>query len=248
MHLLTDPQAWASLATLTALEVVLGIDNLVFIAILTGRLPPAQRARARRLGLALALLTRLALLGAIAFLAGLTAPVFSIAGHGISWRDIVLLAGGVFLLVKAGHEIGAAASGAHGEGTGRAAARLGVVIAQIALFDIIFSLDSVITAVGLAQHLPVMVAAVVIAMAVMALASGPLARFVEAHASVRMLALATLALIGAMLVAEGAGLHIPRATVFAAMGFAAAVEGLNRIAHWRHTRGSRHAAAAPGTR
>jgi predicted tellurium resistance membrane protein TerC len=238
MAWLADPQIWASFITLSALEIVLGVDNLVFIALLAGRLPAEQRGQARKLGLALALGTRLALLGSIAWLIHLTDPVVAFSGRGFSWRDLILLAGGAFLLFKGTREIHLRVDGddeadnAGGRQTGFAG-----TIVQIVLFDVIFSLDSVITAVGIVEEIWVMVAAIVAAMALMLAASEPLAAFVERHASVKMLALSFLLLIGMMLMADGFGFHVPRGYVYAAMGFSVVVESLNLlVAHRRQVR------------
>jgi len=229
---LIDPQVWASLVTLTALEIVLGIDNLVFIAILAGRLPPERRAAARRVGLALALITRLALLASIAWILGLTRPLFELFGHAFSWRDIILIGGGLFLLHKGTREIHLRVEGedeAPRQGSRAAASFRGIVI-QIMILDIVFSLDSVITAVGMANELWVMATAVIIAVVIMLAASGPLAGFVERHPTVKMLALSFLLLIGMTLVADGAGFHLPRGYIYAAIGFSVAVEALNQLA------------------
>jgi predicted tellurium resistance membrane protein TerC len=237
MEWLADPQIWASFITLSALEIVLGVDNLVFLSLLAGRLPPLQRAAGRRVGLALALLTRLALLGSISWLAHLTEPVFVAGHHDVSLRDLILLGGGLFLLFKGTREILAAINGeGKPEDTGQPTPSFFGTIVQIALLDIVFSLDSVITAVGIAQEIWVMVAAIVVAMFVMLLASNRLAAFIEHHASVKMLALAFILLIGCVLVADGAGLHIPRNTIYAAMGFAVVVESLNLLRHRVATR------------
>ncbi|WP_158741964.1 TerC family protein [Acidisphaera sp. L21] len=231
MAWLADPHIWASFVTLSTLEIVLGVDNLVFLSLLAGRLPPLQRAAGRRVGLGLALLTRLALLGSISWLANLTQPVIAAAGHDISLRDLILLGGGLFLLVKGTREILSTIEGeAKPSDAGAATPGFFSTIVQIALLDIVFSLDSVITAVGIAQDIWVMVAAIVLAMFVMLLASTRLAAFIEHHASVKMLALAFILLIGCVLVADGAGLHIPRGTIYAAMGFAVLVESLNLLA------------------
>ena len=233
MHLLSDPDAWISLLTLTALEIVLGIDNLVFLAILAGRLPPAQQPLARRLGLGFALLTRLMLLFMLAWIITLTQPVFEVFGHGVSWRDIILLTGGLFLIGKATHEIHTSLEGeehADASAAGKATASFMAVVIQIGIIDIVFSLDSVITAVGMAQHLSIMVAAVVISMIVMLVAAGPLSAFVSAHPTVKMLALSFLLLIGTTLVAEGVGFHFPKAYIYAAMAFSVLVEALNLLA------------------
>ena len=229
---ISDPQIWLSLLTLTALEIVLGIDNLVFIAILTGRLPAHQRALGRKVGLSLALITRLMLLATLAWIVGLTAPVFSIADHGFSWRDMILIGGGLFLLYKATAEIGEMVDGDH-DGPDSPEGVAGVtfrgIVLQIAVIDIIFSLDSVITAVGMADHLWVMVVAVIIAMIIMIIASNPLANFVAGHPTVKMLALSFLLLIGVLLIADGFGLHVPKGYVYFALAFSIAVETLN---HW----------------
>ncbi len=246
-ELLADPNAWIGLATLTALEIVLGIDNLIFIAILADRLPERQRPLARRLGLGAALVTRLALLFLITWLAGLNATLFTVAGEAISWRDIVLIAGGLFLIGKATMEIDHDLEGGPEGGRRSRPSRLwggfGVVIAQIAVIDIVFSLDSVITAVGMARDIEVMVAAIVIAMLVMLVAAGPVGRFVAAHPTIKMLALAFLILVGVMLVADGIGLHIPKGYLYFAMAFALGVETLNLLV--RRAR-ARNRAGKPG--
>ncbi len=230
MDWLTDPQIWAGLLTLTALEIVLGIDNLVFIAVLVARVRPEHQALARRLGLGLALGTRLALLGAISWLARLTAPVLTVAGQDFSWRDLILIAGGLFLVYKGTTEIHTRVEGeTHSVGTTARAALIGVV-AQIAVLDVVFSLDSVITAVGMVNELPVMIAAVVIAIGVMLVASGPTTVFVERHPTVKMLVFSFLLLIGMTLVADGFGMHVPRGYIYAAIGFSAMVEALNQLA------------------
>jgi len=233
---LADPKIWASFLTLSVLEIVLGIDNLVFVALLAGRLPAHQQERARRLGLALALLMRLLLLGSIAWLVHLTEPVVTLFGHAFSWRDIVLIAGGGFLLYKGTHEIHLRVEGESEDPAARPVASFTGTIVQIMLFDIVFSLDSVITAVGIADEIWVMVAAIVVAMALMLAASGPLASFIDRNASVKMLALSFLLLIGTMLVADGFGVHVPRGYVYAAMGFSGAVEALNLLAARRRRR------------
>ena len=232
----TNPEIWLSLVTLSALEIVLGIDNLVFIAILTGRLPAHQRALGRKVGLALALITRLMLLATLAWIVGLTAPLFSVAGKGFSWRDIILIAGGLFLLYKATVEIHEMVEKEEEEPDsphGAAGVTFQGVVLQIAVIDIIFSLDSVITAVGMADQLWVMVAAVVFAMIIMIIASNPLANFVQAHPTVKMLALAFLLLIGVILIADGLGLHVPKGYIYFALAFSVAVETLN---HWVRAR------------
>lgn len=233
MEWLSDPQIWISLLTLSALEIVLGVDNLVFLAILADRLPEEQRPLARKLGLAFALVTRLALLASLAWIAGLVNPVFTVFDHPVSWRDIILIGGGVFLLAKATHEIHGSLEGeeedGHEEGGVAKAAKAGFIatIVQIGILDIVFSLDSVITAVGMANQLWVMIAAVVLAMLVMLIASGPLAGFVSRHPTVKMLALSFLLLVGMSLVAEGMGVHIPKGYLYFAMGFSVLVEALN---------------------
>ncbi len=226
--LLQDPQAWASLLTLTVMEIVLGIDNLVFIAILAGRLPEHQRATARRIGLSLALIMRLGLLTAIAWIMALVHPVFSAFGQEFSWRDLILIAGGLFLVYKGTVEIHNREEEDHG-GQPHLAKHPAFMatIAQIIMIDIVFSLDSVITAVGMAQHLPVMMAAVIISVAVMLIAAGPLSDFIGRHPTVKMLALAFLLLIGMALIADGFGAHIPKGYIYAAMAFSGAVETLN---------------------
>ncbi len=227
MELLTDPQIWIAFATLTALEIVLGIDNIIFISILTGRLPKAQQARARFLGLSLAMLARVVLLFALSWVMGLTADLFEVLGEGISGRDLILLFGGAFLIAKATREVHNSLEGeTHGHG-GAAVATMGAVLAQIAVVDIVFSLDSVITAVGMVQHIEVMVAAVVVAVIVMMLAAGSISRYVEAHPTIKMLALAFLILVGFTLMGEGLDLHTPKGYIYSAMAFSFGVEMLN---------------------
>ena len=228
MEFLSDPQVWISLLTLTALEIVLGIDNIIFISILAGKLPPEQQAKARQIGLMMALISRLLLLASIAWIAKLTTPLFSLVGHGVSGRDLILILGGLFLLVKSTMEIHEKLEGHDGAGNPtRAAAKFGRVLVQIMLLDIVFSLDSVITAVGMAQHLSVMVAAVVISMGVMLMAAGTISDFVNRHPTLKILALSFLILIGVMLVAEGTGAHISKGYVYFAMAFSFGVEMLN---------------------
>jgi len=231
MDWVVDPGIWASLLTLTALEIVLGIDNLVFIAILAGRLPAEQQNRARRVGLALALTMRLLLLASIAWIIGLTQPLFDLFGHQVSWRDIVLVAGGLFLLHKGTREIHHALEGDGLEGKPRKERNsFAGVVTQIMLLDIVFSLDSVITAVGMANSLWVMATAIIIAVAIMLAASQPLADFVQRHPTAKMLALSFLMLIGVTLIADGAGLHIPKGYIYVAIGFSVGVEALNQFA------------------
>ncbi|MEJ0020861.1 MAG: TerC family protein [Acetobacteraceae bacterium] len=247
MEWVTNPDIWASFITLAVLEIVLGIDNLVFIAVLAGRLPYAQRAKARMFGLALALGTRLALLWSIVWIVHLTEPVFAIAGHSFSWRDLILIGGGGFLLYKGTREIHLRVDGVEEShaATGRAAPTLLGTVLEIMVLDIVFSLDSVITAVGIADEIGVMVAAIVVAMAVMLVASGPLASFIERHASVKMLALSFLLLIGMVLVADGFNFHVPRGYVYAAMGFSLLVECLNLIAARRRSTPAGSARSSP---
>ena len=228
MDLLFNPETWVALVTLTVLEIVLGIDNVIFISILVGRLPEAQRERARVIGLGLAMGMRILLLLTISWIIGLTAPAFTLFDNEYSWRDLILIGGGLFLLWKATTEIHESLEGAtHEEGSVRGGATFRGVILQIVLLDIVFSLDSVLTAVGLVRDLPVMIAAVVIAVGVMLFASGPLSAFVHRHPSVKMLALAFLLLIGVTLVADGFGFHLDKAYIYAAMGFSVFVEALN---------------------
>jgi predicted tellurium resistance membrane protein TerC len=242
MELLTSPEAWIALVTLTVLEVVLGIDNIVFISVLASRLEESQRARARNIGLMLAMLMRIALLFTIAWMARLTAPLFEVLDHGVSGRDLILMIGGLFLLAKATHEIHEKIEGEHGSSAEAVVATMGSVITQILLLDVVFSLDSVITAVGMAEDVRIMVAAVVIAVAIMMVAAGPVSRFVEAHPTVKMLALSFLLLIGMSLVADGVGFHIPKGYIYFAMGFSVFVEFLNlRAAEHRRKRSGKAA-------
>ena len=235
----TNPEIWLSLVTLSALEIVLGIDNLVFIAILTGRLPAHQRALGRKVGLALALITRLMLLATLAWIVGLTEPLFAVAGKAFSWRDIILIAGGLFLLWKATVEIHEMVEKEEDEPDrpqGAAGVTFRGVVLQIAVIDIIFSLDSVITAVGMADQLWVMVTAVVIAMIIMIIAANPLAEFVSSYPTIKMLALAFLLLIGVILIADGLGLHVPKGYIYFALAFSVAVETLNHFVRRRRRR------------
>lgn len=224
---LTNPEALIGLLTLTALEIVLGIDNIVFISILAGKLPAAQQARARRLGLAAALVTRILLLLSISWIVGLTRPLFTVAGFGVSGKALILLGGGLFLIAKATREIHLKLEGDEAHGGGRAAASFASVILQIMLLDVVFSLDSVITAVGMVDEIPVMITAVVIAVGVMLIFAGPVSNFVERHPTVKMLALSFLILIGVNLVAESFNFHIPKGYTYFAMGFSVFVEMLN---------------------
>ena len=227
MDWITNPEMWAALLTLTALEIVLGVDNIIFISVLAGKLPRKQQARARRVGLLGAMLMRIALLFSLAWLARLTAPLFSAVGQEISGRDLILLLGGLFLLGKATWEIHENLEGPKHEGKALAATSFASVIVQIMLLDIVFSLDSVITAIGMARQLAVMVTAVVVAVGVMLWASGPIAHFVDRHPTVKMLALSFLLLIGFSLVAEGFDQHIPKGYIYFAMGFSVFVEMVN---------------------
>jgi predicted tellurium resistance membrane protein TerC len=216
-----------ALITLTVLEIVLGIDNIIFISILSGKLPPEKQARARTVGLMLAMVMRVLLLLSISWLVRLTAPLFGVWGHDVSGRDLILLSGGLFLLAKATFEIHEKLEGDEGHSSARVPARFGQVIVQIMLLDIVFSLDSVITAVGMANEIWVMVTAVVVAVGVMLVAAGPISTFVERHPTVKMLALSFLLLIGFSLVAEGAGQHVSKGYIYFAMGFSVFVEMLN---------------------
>jgi predicted tellurium resistance membrane protein TerC len=254
LALLSDPAAWLALFTLIVMEVVLGIDNLVFISILSNKLPEDQRARVRRVGISLALVLRLVLLSGIAWIAGLVTPVFDLGltgapgPHGapsfetaFSVRDLILIAGGVFLLYKATREIHDNVSGAHGEspesGAARAVLGFGAAIVQILALDMVFSIDSILTAVGMTDDLPVMIVAVIIAVGAMLFAATPLADFIARNPTVVMLALGFLLMIGLVLVADGFGVHVPKGYVYTAMGFSALVEGLNIWARKRRARG-----------
>jgi predicted tellurium resistance membrane protein TerC len=224
---MTTAEGWIALLTLTVLEIVLGIDNIVFISILAGKLKRADRDRARKLGLTLAMLMRIALLLAITWVMRLTTPLFDVFGQEISGRDLILIVGGLFLIGKSTHEIHDKLEGEEGHGAARAAASFGAVIVQIMLLDIVFSLDSVITAVGMAEDVAVMIAAVVIAVGVMLLSSRGISEFVERHPTVKMLALSFLLLIGVSLMAEGFDQHIPKGYIYFAMGFSIFVEMIN---------------------
>lgn len=227
LELLTEPAVWASLLTLTALEIVLGIDNIVFLSIISARLPEHQQPKARRIGLILALVGRLVFLAGIAWIIGLTQPLFQVFDFVFSWRDAILLAGGLFLLYKGTtemHEMIEPEAEARGS---RAAATFGAVVVQIFLLDLVFSVDSVLTAVGMAEHIPVMAAAMIIAIGVMLLAAEPVADFVQRHPTVKSLALAFLLLIGVTLVADALHFHIPRGYLYFAVAFSGAVEGFN---------------------
>jgi len=228
--LLADPNAWASLVTLTALEIVLGIDNIIFISIMAAKLPAHQQKTARQVGLALALLSRLALLASIAWVATLTEPLLSLGDLSLSGRDLILIGGGLFLLAKGTIEIHHSVEGREEGGPAAKTASFAGVVAQIMVLDIVFSLDSVITAVGMSQHLEIMVTAVVIAMAVMLFAAGPVGDFVNRHPTVKMLALSFLLLVGVALTADGMGFHIPKGYLYFAIAFSTLVEALNLMA------------------
>jgi predicted tellurium resistance membrane protein TerC len=227
MDWVTDPQIWIGFLSLVGLEIVLGIDNVIFISILAGKLPPEQRDRARRLGMLAALLSRLALLLALSWVVRLTAPFFEVFGQGISGRDLILILGGLFLLGKSVFEMHDSLEGASDHAGGKVAASFAAVIVQIMILDIVFSLDSVITAVGMVDEIGVMVAAVIVSVVVMLVASGPISRFVEQHPSIKMLALSFLVLIGVVLLAEGFEQHIPKGYIYFAMVFSLVVELLN---------------------
>ncbi|MDH3770780.1 MAG: TerC family protein [Nitrospirota bacterium] len=241
LSLLVDPEAWISLATLTVLEIVLGIDNIIFLSIVSSRLPRHQQPTGRRIGLCLALLGRLFLLFSIAWMTRLTAPLFIIAEFVVSWRDIVLAAGGLFLLYKGTHEMHQMMEGNEGDAV-HGTATFAAVMVQIVLIDMVFSLDSVITAVGIADHVPVMATAIVLAMIVMLIAAEPIAKFVDEHPTVKMLALSFLLLVGVALVADGAHFHIPRAYLYFAISFSIGVEALNlMVARARERRTAKEA-------
>ena len=228
---LADPNVWLTLVTLSALEIVLGIDNLVFISIAVGKLPEERRDVARKFGIAVACITRIALLVSLAFLARMQNDLFHLLGMGFSVRDLVLILGGIFLLVKGTMEIRELITGGHDQdpNTTKTSAVFGMVIVQIAIIDIVFSLDSVITAVGMAQHIPVMVAAILLAVAVMLLAANPLGHFIDANPTIKMLALAFIVLIGAVLILDGFEVHVPKPYIYFAMGFSVMVEWLNLL-------------------
>jgi len=234
--LIVDPAAWAALATLVAMELVLGVDNLVFLALVTGRVAPAQRKTARVVGLGVALVMRLVLLGLIAGLVGLTSPLFSLFGHGFSLRDLVLLAGGFFLLAKATQEIHDHVEGRHDEAASAPPIGFASAITQIVALDLVFSIDSIVTAVGMTDHFPIMATAVIIVIVLMGVAAGPLSRFINSNPTLVMLALSFLLMIGMVLVADGCGLHVPKGYIYAAFLFSGAVEALNTL---RRVRGRR---------
>ncbi|ACT50820.1 TerC family protein [Methylovorus glucosotrophus] len=226
---LASPEAWIALGTLTALEIVLGIDNIIFISILVGRLPAHQRALARKLGLSLAMITRLALLFSISWVMGLTEPWFTVLSQPVSGRDIILIGGGLFLLAKATHEIHNSLEGEAEESSGMAVAKasFGMSLVQIALLDVVFSLDSVITAVGLADHVSIMAIAIILAVGVMLFAAKPIGDFVDNHPTIKILALSFLILVGMTLVAEGLEFHVPKGYIYFAMAFSVVVEMIN---------------------
>ncbi|QWG10991.1 TerC family protein [Bradyrhizobium sediminis] len=231
IELLTSPEAWAALLTLTALEIVLGIDNVIFLSVIVSRLPELQAKRARQIGLALALVFRILLLSVLVWLIGLTQPVLTVRDIGFSWRDIILIGGGLFLIAKATHEIhGEVEARDHEDGGTPTASAFFWVIVQIIIIDLVFSLDSIITAIGMAQDLEIMIAAVIIAVIIMYVSANPVARFVAEHPTTKMLALAFLVLIGVALVADGFQFHIPRGYIYFAMLFSAAVEAFNVLA------------------
>jgi predicted tellurium resistance membrane protein TerC len=222
-----SPEAWVALVTLTALEIVLGIDNIIFISILVGRLPESQRNFARRMGLGLAMLTRLGLLFSISWVMGLTKPWFELLGMSVSGRDLVLIGGGLFLLFKATHEIHNSLEGAEGSNKQVVVSGLGSVLIQIAILDIVFSLDSVITAVGLVEHIALMAIAIILAVLVMMFAAKPIGDFVEKHPTIKILALSFLILVGVTLIVEGFDIHVPKGYIYFAMAFSVAVEFIN---------------------
>ena len=236
---LADPTAYVALFTLIVMEVVLGIDNLIFISILTNKLPKEQQKRARRIGISAALIMRLLLLTTVAFIVTLTAPLFTAFGHGFSWRDIILIAGGLFLVWKATKEIHHATDPSHPEGdfvTETVSLSMGAAIFQILLLDLVFSIDSIITAVGMTDEIGIMVIAVLVAVATMMLAAEPLSKFIEANPTIVMLALGFLLMIGTTLIAEGFGFHVEKGYIYAAMGFSAFVEFLNMLGRKRSAR------------
>lgn len=245
MELLTDPSVWIAFATLTVMEIVLGIDNIVFISVLVSRLPKEQADRARRLGLALALIFRIALLLVLSWIIALDSDVIELFGVGLSWKDIILVAGGLFLIYKATHEMHAEIEEPHEAGLKEGAkAAFSAIIAQIIVIDMVFSIDSIITAVGMVEQVQVMIAAVIVAVGIMFIASGPIANFVAKHPTTKMLALAFLLLIGTSLVADGLGFHIEKGYIYAAMGFSVLVEAVNIVSKQRKL--ARLAASAGG--
>jgi predicted tellurium resistance membrane protein TerC len=251
IELLSDPTVWVAFGTLTVMEIVLGIDNIVFISVLVARLPKEQADRARKLGLALALVFRIALLLVISWIIGLSNDLFTLFGEGYSWKDLILLAGGLFLIYKATHEMHAEIEEPHGDDLKTTAkAAFSAIIVQIIIIDMVFSIDSIITAVGMVEQVEVMIAAVIVAVGVMFVASGPIAGFVARHPTTKMLALAFLLLIGVSLVADGMGFHIEKGYIYAAMGFSVLVESVNIFAKQRRQRGkaTHHATAGNALR
>jgi predicted tellurium resistance membrane protein TerC len=245
LTLAADPAAWAALATLIAMEIVLGIDNLIFVAILTNRLPEAQRKSARRVGIGLALILRLALLASVAVIVTLKEPIFSVFGHGFSWRDLILIAGGLFLVWKATREVHERVDAqAAEEAIAEKSMTLGFAAAmgQIVVLDLVFSIDSIITAVGMTDHIPIMFIAVIVAVVTMMAAATPLSNFINANPTIVMLALGFLLMIGMTLIADGFGVHVPKGYIYGAMAFSALVEGLNMLE--RRARKRRQASAA----
>ncbi len=240
--LLSDPAAWAALVTLIVMEVVLGIDNLIFISILSNKLPPEHRSRVRRIGISLALIMRLALLSMIAWIVSLTAPVFEVMGNAFSWKDMILIAGGLFLVWKATKEIHHTVDPSGGDEllekdkSAVVISNVGSAIFQIILLDLVFSIDSILTAVGMTEHLPIMIVAVLVAVSVMLLAADPLANFIARNPSVVMLALGFLLMIGMVLIAEGFGAHVPKGYIYAAMAFSGGVEVLNMMGRSSQTK------------
>ena len=244
LELLSDPNAWIAFGTLTVMEIVLGIDNIVFISVLVSRLPKEQADRARKLGLALALIFRILLLLVISWVISLTQPAVTIFDLALSWKDLILIAGGAFLVYKATHEMHAAIEEPHEDDLAKkATAAFAAIIGQIIVIDMVFSIDSIVTAVGMADDVEVMIAAVIVAVGVMFVASGPVARFVSEHPTTKMLALAFLLLIGVSLVADGLGFHIPKGYIYAAMAFSVLVEAINIFASKRKRT---HAGGASG--
>ena len=234
LELMSDPAVWAAFLTLTVMEIVLGIDNIVFISVLVSRLPKEQADKARRLGLALALIFRILLLLVLSWIIALDSDVIELFGVGLSWKDIILIAGGGFLIYKATHEMHAAIEDPHeAEMAGKVTAAFAAVIGQIIVIDMVFSIDSIVTAVGMADHVEVMIAAVIVAVGIMFVASGPVADFVSKHPTTKMLALAFLLLIGVSLVADGLGFHIPKGYIYSAMAFSVLVEAVNILASER---------------
>jgi len=231
--LITDPNAWAALAALTAMEIVLGIDNLIFISVLSNKLPEEQQSKARRIGIGAALILRLLLLGTVATIVGMTDPLFSLFGQAFSWRDLILIAGGLFLVWKATKEIHHSVDPEEGPDSMNpdvAATSMAAVVGQILVLDAVFSVDSIITAVGMTDHISIMVTAVIITITVMLVAADPLSRFIHANPTVVMLALGFLLLIGTTLIADGFGAHLPKGYIYAAMAFSIFVESLNMLA------------------